>query len=98
MRIILDIRRAPQRAKYADSINAALVAGLVAAGAKSEDVVAQVFVVTDDAGLPLAAADIPGLRFVAEEEQKGQQASRSSPEAGHGPTPLARKPTGTRCF
>lgn len=39
MRIILDIRRAPQRAKYADSINAALVAGLVAAGAKSEDVV-----------------------------------------------------------
>ncbi len=39
MRIKLDTRRSLQRAMYADSINAALVAGLVAAGARSEDVV-----------------------------------------------------------
>lgn len=39
MRIMLDIRRTPQRAKYVDSINAALVAGLVALGTKSKDVV-----------------------------------------------------------
>ncbi|MDZ8200964.1 2-phospho-L-lactate guanylyltransferase [Microbacterium sp. SSW1-59] len=37
--------------------------------------VAQVFVVTDDAGLPLAAADIPGLRFVAEEGARGLDAA-----------------------
>ncbi|GAA1951756.1 2-phospho-L-lactate guanylyltransferase [Microbacterium aquimaris] len=37
--------------------------------------VAQVFVVTDDPGLPLAAADIPGLRFVAEEEPRGLDAA-----------------------
>jgi hypothetical protein len=41
MRIKLDLRRCPQNAAYADSINAALVAGMVAAGAKSEDVVGQ---------------------------------------------------------
>ena len=45
------------------------------AAAASCPVVAQVFVVTDDAGLPLAAADIPGLRFVAEEEARGLDAA-----------------------
>jgi CRISPR-associated endoribonuclease Cas6 len=39
MRIKLDLRATPQRAAYTDSINAALVAGMVAAGAKPEDVV-----------------------------------------------------------
>lgn len=39
MRIRFDMRRNPQSAAYADSVNAALVAGLVAAGAKSEDLV-----------------------------------------------------------
>lgn len=41
MRIRLDLGRNPQRASYTDSINAALVAGLVAAGAKSEDIVGE---------------------------------------------------------
>ena len=41
MRIKLDFRRNPQLAGYTDSVNAAIVAGLVAAGAKSEDVVGQ---------------------------------------------------------
>ena len=39
MRIRFDMSRNPQSAAYADSMNAALVAGLVAAGARSEDLV-----------------------------------------------------------
>lgn len=41
MRIKFDLRRCPQSAAFTDSINAALVAGMVAAGAKSEDIVGQ---------------------------------------------------------
>lgn len=39
MRIKLDLGNKPQQISYVDTINAALVAGLVAAGARSEDVV-----------------------------------------------------------
>lgn len=39
MRIRFDMSRNPQSIAYADSMNAALVAGLVAAGARSEDLV-----------------------------------------------------------
>lgn len=39
MRIKIDLGRNPQNFVYVDSINAALVAGMVAAGAKSEDLV-----------------------------------------------------------
>lgn len=39
MRIKLELGSTPQQAAYTDTINAALVAGMVAAGAKSEDVV-----------------------------------------------------------
>ena len=54
-------RVALARAIALDTIAAAAVA----------DTVAQVVVVTDDALLPLAAADIPGLRLVPEGEAKG---------------------------
>lgn len=39
MRIKIDLGRNPQSVAYVDSINAALVAGMVAAGARSEDIV-----------------------------------------------------------
>lgn len=39
MRIRIDLRRSPQRLRYTDSMNAALVAGLVAAGLSSEELV-----------------------------------------------------------
>ena len=58
------------------------------AAAASCPVVAQVFVVTDDAGLPLAAADIPGLRFVAEEPRFSATFRRSGPT----PSPRCSKP------
>ncbi len=41
------------------------------AAAASCDEVAQVYVVTDDAALPLHAHDIPGLRFVPEGDARG---------------------------
>ena len=41
MRIKLEFYRSPQFAGFTDSINAAIVAGLVAAGVRSEDVVGQ---------------------------------------------------------
>lgn len=39
MRLVFDFRGAPQRFRYADSMNAALVAGMAAAGLKSEELV-----------------------------------------------------------
>lgn len=41
------------------------------AAAAACDAVAQVFVVTSDAALPLLAADIPGLRFLADGDARG---------------------------
>lgn len=54
-------RRALARAIALDTIAAAAAC----------DAVAEVVVVTDDGGLPLAASGIPGLRFVAEGASRG---------------------------
>ena len=41
MRVLIDFRKQPQRYRYTDSMNAALVAGLVAAGLHSDDLVGE---------------------------------------------------------
>lgn len=41
MRVLIDFRKNPQRYKYSDSMNAALVAGLVAAGLRSDELVGE---------------------------------------------------------
>lgn len=41
MRVLIEFQRSPQQYRYADSMNAALVAGLVAAGLRSDELVGE---------------------------------------------------------
>lgn len=84
MRIRFDMRRSPQCVAYADSVNAALVAGFVAAGARSEDLVGVgskpwTFACEGRSG-PNGSAKIVGITVSTPDPELGLAFQRLEPE------------------